>query len=270
MIPVSQGFGSTVDNFIELADEIWLSGTPPQRSRCSRINLPIDSATPCGNFAVPRPATLLYYVLPHDIVNIHFNPFYRDNCANPFAMAILDKLLHRKKGTNVDDVKNSGLQPAATSSTHNSQVTASEGPGHVLTPQDATSSQQATQSKSNEPVHHDSHAASTASPPRANYQHDGGNAGMLVGAVLDSQSPVTGMLEGQVLGGMIGQRIQQAQNHAHWKNQALEYREGIASGDAARADAAVDGGNSDRAMKRKTKREERWQRRAARGESSQD
>jgi hypothetical protein len=177
-------------------------------------------------------------------------------------MGILDKLLNRTKGAEDEGDKTSNSQSPATSST---VETAGDVQKHVLTPQQASTQGSTSNNNKSALAQADS---SNSHVPRTNYQHTGGNAGMLVGAVADTASPVTGMLEGQVIGGMIGQRIQQAKNHEHWKGQAAEYRDAVASGDTARANAAVSGGTSDRAVRRNARREKRWEKRAGGGDSA--
>jgi hypothetical protein len=177
-------------------------------------------------------------------------------------MGLLDKLFNRSKGTEPVDGKISDSQSPATSS---SGVTADQIQNPVSTPQQTASQADAPKSVETTPV---PAGSSNLHASRTDYQHTGGNAGMLVGAVADSASPVTGMLEGQVIGGMIGQRIKQAQNHSHWKGQAAEYRDAVASGDTAKADAAVSGGTSDRDVRRNARREKRWEKRAGGGDAT--
>lgn len=67
------------------------------------------------------------------------------------------------------------------------------------------------------------------------------------------------MLEGDVLGTMIGQRVHQAQNHAYWRERAMMYNAGDKD-----AVAAPVGPRTARAERREERRRERWERRAAR------
>ena len=69
------------------------------------------------------------------------------------------------------------------------------------------------------------------------------------------------MLVGQVAGTMVGQRIDQAQSHAYWRQRQVEYL-------AGNEDAAKNPGvpQTEREKSREERRKKRWDRRAARRE----
>ena len=99
-------------------------------------------------------------------------------------------------------------------------------------------------------------------PPPINNQTAFGNTGLLAGGILAAGSGSSvggGMLEGDVLGTMIGQRVHQAQNHAYWRERAMMYNAGDKN-----AVAAPMGPRTARAERREERRRERWERRAAR------
>lgn len=66
-----------------------------------------------------------------------------------------------------------------------------------------------------------------------------------------------GMMEGQVLGTMVGQRVHQAQNHAYWRERAMAFEAGDKT-----AVAAPPGRRTERAERREERRRERWEQRA--------
>ena len=75
-----------------------------------------------------------------------------------------------------------------------------------------------------------------------------------------------GMVAGGVVGGMIGQRIDQAQKHMYWRGQALEYREALAAG-APPLSQLAEGAKKEpwwSRAGREQRRLKRWERRAAR------
>jgi len=74
------------------------------------------------------------------------------------------------------------------------------------------------------------------------------------------------MIAGQVLGGMVGQRIAQAEKHAYWREQALEYREQLAAGAPPLSQLPQDGEKPSwwSRQGREQRRLKRWERRAAR------
>src|SRR5271154_2101942 len=58
----------------------------------------------------------------------------------------------------------------------------------------------------------------------------GSNVGMVAGALVGEETggnPVTGIVEGQVVGTMIAQHVNQIQRHQYWREQALNYRAGL-------------------------------------------
>jgi len=99
-------------------------------------------------------------------------------------------------------------------------------------------------------------------PPPMNQQTAYGNAGLLAGGVMghmDGAGVGGGMLDGQVLGTMVGQRVHEAQNHAYWRERAMQYQAGDKN-----AVAAPPGPRTERAEAREERRKERWERRAER------
>jgi hypothetical protein len=76
------------------------------------------------------------------------------------------------------------------------------------------------------------------------------------------------MVDGLVAGNIIGQRINQAQKHSYWRQQALNYQAGQPAqgvGDP-RVEPVVSGGrNRGREEAREERRRKRWDRRANRG-----
>jgi hypothetical protein len=110
--------------------------------------------------------------------------------------------------------------------------------------------------------------------PAAHAQtHQANNIGMGVGALMGSVSggnPVMGMIEGQVGANMIAQRIHQEQTHQYYRQQAINYRNGLPAdgvGDAGHLAPAVGGGrnrSSSRSPGRDERRKRRWERRANR------
>jgi hypothetical protein len=99
-------------------------------------------------------------------------------------------------------------------------------------------------------------------PPPMNQQTAYGNTGLLAGAVvghMDGAGMGSGMLDGQILGTMVGQRIHEAQNHAYWRERAMQYQAGDKN-----AVAAPPGPRTERAEAREERRKERWERRAER------
>lgn len=89
------------------------------------------------------------------------------------------------------------------------------------------------------------------------------NIGLLSGVVIGAtvtKNPVMGMAEGQVVGDMIVQRVQQGKKHQFYKEQALNHREGLpvekVTGSRKR---------SERMERRDEKRAKRWEGRKDRG-----
>ena len=109
-------------------------------------------------------------------------------------------------------------------------------------------------------------------PPSGQVASQFTNAGQQVGmaASMIPGSDVgmgAGIVDGGVAGNFIGQRIHQAQNHTYWSERAAEYQAGNkeAAQDPRYPDADVDdSGRAGRAARRAAKREERWDKRAAR------
>lgn len=103
------------------------------------------------------------------------------------------------------------------------------------------------------------------------YQQQLGNAGMATGAAVGvmgdgSAGSVGGdMVMGGVVGGIIGQRIAQAENHAYWSDKAMEYRDGRAAGTIPPPEKDPDKKTSWFSKEgRAERRAERWERRAKR------
>ncbi len=95
------------------------------------------------------------------------------------------------------------------------------------------------------------------------------NIGMLGGAALGSATggdPIMGMVEGQVVGNMIMQRVQQERKHQYFKGEAMNYREGLKDGkkEGSEEQDEAESGEKTRKEKRDDKRKERWERRAKR------
>lgn len=102
------------------------------------------------------------------------------------------------------------------------------------------------------------------------YQSQMQNAGMAVGGAVGMMgvggaSMGDGIVAGSVVGGMVGQRIAQAQNHAYWSGQAMEYRQQLAAG-MPPASASSDGTKASWWSRegRAQRRMARWERRAER------
>ncbi|KAK6543004.1 hypothetical protein TWF694_006935 [Orbilia ellipsospora] len=115
------------------------------------------------------------------------------------------------------------------------------------------------------PPSYNSHAPYPAGPaqPPANIVPTAQNAGMAVGgagAVITDNSLGAGIVDGLVVGNIVGRTVQSAQNHAYWKDRQQQYLAGdetAAMGPSSR---------SKRQEKREQRRKERWARRAARAE----
>jgi hypothetical protein len=95
------------------------------------------------------------------------------------------------------------------------------------------------------------------------------NAGMAVGATasaIGGSSIGDGVVLGAVGGGFVGQRIAQAQNHAFYRDQAMQYREGRAAGTIPSPEELYQGKKASWWSKegRAQRRAERWERRAKR------
>lgn len=102
------------------------------------------------------------------------------------------------------------------------------------------------------------------------------NIGMAGGALVGSamgENPVTGMLEGQVGANMVMQRVQQAQRHQYWREQALRYRDGLPAAGVGPAGGLaplpqqggeISDGRRSRSQRRDERRRARWERRARR------
>jgi hypothetical protein len=99
-------------------------------------------------------------------------------------------------------------------------------------------------------------------PPGHHIQQKLGNAGMQLGvadAVLNPNGPNmgSGIVDGMVIGGIVGQRIDQSRNHAYWKEKQREY---LAGNEAAVVNTGVP--RTDREIRREERRRKRWSRRA--------
>jgi hypothetical protein len=103
----------------------------------------------------------------------------------------------------------------------------------------------------------------------------GSNVGMVAGALAGEETggnPVTGMIEGQVVGTMIAQRVNQIQRHQYWREQALNHRaglpaDGIGSGSGVlppMPDVRDANAPESRSERREERRRSRWERQAAR------
>ncbi|KAF3919914.1 hypothetical protein AA313_de0200091 [Arthrobotrys entomopaga] len=107
---------------------------------------------------------------------------------------------------------------------------------------------------------HVQYPAGPAQPP-ANLISTAQNAGMAVGgagAAITNNDLGAGIVDGLVVGNIVGRTVQSAQNHAYWKDRQQQYLAGdetAAMGPASR---------SKRQEKREKRRKERWDRRAAR------
>lgn len=117
--------------------------------------------------------------------------------------------------------------------------------------------------------------------PNPNYQSTGQNTGLLVGGAVGvmggggDSSIGTDMIAGQVVGGMVGQKLAQAERNAYWRGQAMEYREQLAAGMAPLSEQ-MEGEQRKREEEsgekpswwsregRELRRVKRWERRAAR------
>lgn len=112
--------------------------------------------------------------------------------------------------------------------------------------------------------------ASTQAHPQYQQQlsNTGMAAGATVGVISDGAlgSPVGDMVIGGVVGGMVGQKIVQEQNHAFWRDKAMEYREGRATGTIPPPNTKTDSQTSSWFSKegRVERRAKRWERRAKR------
>ena len=120
---------------------------------------------------------------------------------------------------------------------------------------------------------------STASLPQnaqhahPQYQSQLQNTGMAAGAmagVLGNGSVGGDMVLGGAVGGIVGQRLAQAENHAFWRDQAMQYREGRADGTIPPPEDTKAKGEDKSSSSwfskegRAQRRAERWERRAKR------
>ena len=108
-------------------------------------------------------------------------------------------------------------------------------------------------------------------PPGRHAQQLGNNIGMEAGMVAAVGDGGGGnfagdMLEGQMMGNFVGQQIGQAQKHAYYREQAMEFRQQRAASNTKPGDPSnvlvVDDGT--REGRRAARRAQRWERRADR------
>ncbi|KAF2664582.1 hypothetical protein BT63DRAFT_93028 [Microthyrium microscopicum] len=92
------------------------------------------------------------------------------------------------------------------------------------------------------------------------------NTGMLVGgttAAITDNSVGAGLVDGLVVGNLVGQQVKQAENHAYWRDRAQQYKAGD---ETAAMGPVAEGARAERQAGREERRKERWGRREKRRE----
>ncbi|EPS42025.1 hypothetical protein H072_4039 [Dactylellina haptotyla CBS 200.50] len=164
-----------------------------------------------------------------------------------------------------DDIAKGGKESDPPSRRSSTLSLSSQGSKHKQKPQSISSDTSETRAP---PAYHETqiHPAGPAHPP-ANMVPAAQNAGMLVGgagAVITDNSMGAGIVDGLVVGNIAGRQIQQAKNHAYWKDRQQQYLAGdetAAMGPPSR---------SKRQEKREERRKQRWEKRAARADDGLD